>query len=211
MKKRTIAAMLILTLALTLFSTAAAASPSILLKRGSSGEQVRTLQTYLVSNGYSLVADGRFGPMTESAVRKYQASAGLAADGIVGPATWKRLVAVEHFIAIAKTRLGYKYVLGGKGPNVFDCSGFVYWSLNQAGVNQPYMTSSAWQTNTKYRRISSMSGLMRGDIVSFKGHVGIYLGSGQMINALNPESGVCITGTTTSYWTSNFVSGFRVF
>ncbi len=121
---------------------------------------------------------------------------------------------VESFIAVAQSKLGSKYVRAGKGPSTFDCSGFVYWCLNQVGVKQGYMTSSAWQKTTKYQRISSMSALERGDIVSFKGHVGIYLGNGKMIDASSSEGKVRITGSTiqnSDYWKRNFVAGFRVF
>jgi cell wall-associated NlpC family hydrolase len=57
-----------------------------------------------------------------------------------------------------------------------------------------------------------MKNLERGDIISFKGHVGIYLGNGEMINAL-PDSGVKISKNimNSSYWTSHFVCGFRIF
>ena len=102
----------------------------------------------------------------------------------------------------------------GKGPNTFDCSGFVYWCLNQAGVTQGYMTSASWQKTTKYQRISDMNKLEAGDIVSFKGHVGIYLGGGKMIDASSSEGKVRITGSAiqnSSYWKRNFVAGFRVF
>ena len=76
------------------------------------------------------------------------------------------------------------------------------------------MTSSAWQKTTKYQRISDMNSLRPGDIVSFKGHVGIYLGDGKMIDASSSEGKVRITGSTiqtSSYWKRNFVAGFRVF
>ena len=36
-------------------------------------------------------------------------------------------------------------IWGAKGPNSFDCSGFIYWCLNQVGVNQSYLTSSGWR------------------------------------------------------------------
>ncbi|MEL7602468.1 MAG: C40 family peptidase [Bacillota bacterium] len=121
---------------------------------------------------------------------------------------------METFLSIAKSKLGSKYVRGGKGPNTFDCSGFVYWCLNQAGVSQSYMTSSSWQKTTKYQRISKMSDLQAGDVISYKGHVGIYLGGGKMIDASSSDGKVRITASdirSSSYWTSHFVCGYRIF
>lgn len=51
------------------------------------GEDVRALQQALVRAGLNLTVDGVFGPMTDVAVRQFQNQQGLAADGIVGPAT----------------------------------------------------------------------------------------------------------------------------
>lgn len=56
------------------------------LKKGSKGESVKTLQEFL-----KIAVDGDFGPKTESAVKSYQKKNGLVADGIVGPKTWAHM------------------------------------------------------------------------------------------------------------------------
>ena len=61
------------------------------VKMGSIGPDVQILQGKLNKLGYHLVADGRFGAMTLSAVRSFQSKRGLAVDGIVGPGTWAAL------------------------------------------------------------------------------------------------------------------------
>jgi hypothetical protein len=59
-----------------------------MLRYGSSGEAVKYLQNALNAKGASLALDGAFGGLTHGAVTSFQSSAGLAADGIVGPNTW---------------------------------------------------------------------------------------------------------------------------
>jgi len=56
------------------------------VKRGSTGADVALVQRYL-----GVAADGIFGADTETAVKRYQSAQHLAADGIVGPATWARI------------------------------------------------------------------------------------------------------------------------
>lgn len=56
------------------------------LRRGSTGTNVRYLQTVL-----GLKVDGQFGPITDRAVRAFQSAQGIKVDGIVGPITWGRL------------------------------------------------------------------------------------------------------------------------
>ena len=50
------------------------------------------LQSLLKELGYPLNPDGKFGQRTEEQVKKFQADNGLKDDGIVGPATWTRLI-----------------------------------------------------------------------------------------------------------------------
>jgi len=59
-----------------------------LLKKGVKGQDVKDLQNWLNSKGFSCGnADGIFGNKTNSAVRAFQSAAGLSVDGIVGPRT----------------------------------------------------------------------------------------------------------------------------
>lgn len=71
---------------------AAAAPP--LLRMGSRGNAVVRLQLALRDLDYTLQPDGIFGPMTREAVKTYQATHGLVADGLVGPKTWASLGAM---------------------------------------------------------------------------------------------------------------------
>ncbi len=62
------------------------------LCEGASGQAVRTLQQRLLSLGFDPKGvDGIFGPNTLAAVRAFQAHAGIAVDGVVGPQTWGKL------------------------------------------------------------------------------------------------------------------------
>lgn len=119
---------------------------------------------------------------------------------------------VSAMLTFAKKHLGKRYVRGGKGPNVFDCSGFVYWCLKNSGVSLGYMTSGGW-AGSSYQRVSSMSDLRAGDIVCFRGHVGIYLGGNSMIDASSSQGKIRISSgiSGSSYWTRNFICGRRVF
>lgn len=67
----------------------------------------------------------------------------------------------DRLIEIALSKLGCRYRTGAKGPSTFDCSGFVYWCLNQAGVRQGYMTSKTWRSVSKYKKISSIDSVQK--------------------------------------------------
>lgn len=61
------------------------------IQQGSYGPDVVYLQQRLTVHGYTLAADGQFGPKTSQAVKAFQLTRGLTADGIVGPLTWQAL------------------------------------------------------------------------------------------------------------------------
>ena len=113
-------------------------------------------------------------------------------------------------ISIASSKLGKPYVYGAKGPNSFDCSGFVYWCLNQAGVKQSYLTSSGWRNVGKYTKIASFNNLQAGDIIVVRGHVGIVAGGGTVIDA-SSSNGRVVHRSLSSWWRNNFICGWRIF
>lgn len=73
--------------------------PSVLqkrriLKKGMDGSDVIIMQQRLVELGYSVGktgCDGKFGPATYTALKKFQADKGIVVDGICGPVTWNKL------------------------------------------------------------------------------------------------------------------------
>ena len=194
-----------------------------------SGDDVTSMQKQLVDMGYMSKTTGYYGDETKAAMKEFQSRNGLSADGLAGEKTYEMLYSPEakeskskaqkartkaninKMIEVAKSKLGCRYVRGAKGPDKFDCSGFVYWCLKQAGVNQKYLTSSGWRSVSGYTKVSSISSLRRGDIIVFKGHVGIALGDGTMIDASSGNGKVVHRSCTGAWSQRNFICGWRIF
>jgi len=88
--------------------------------------------------------------------------------------------------AMAKSKLGKKYVWGGNGPYSYDCSGFTKEVFALNGIKIP---RNSWNQAKVGMKISKKH-LKKGDLIFFnskhhKGvnHVGIYLGNGKFIHA----------------------------
>ena len=91
-------------------------------------------------------------------------------------------------VKTAETGLGGAYIWGGKTFRAWDCSGFVSWVYAQHGIKLTAYTYSM------VGELKPTSAPKPGDIVFQNGysHVGIYLGDGKMISALNPSEGTLI-------------------
>jgi cell wall-associated NlpC family hydrolase len=97
-----------------------------------------------------------------------------------------RLGNMTAVVAYARSQVGRRYVSGGEGASGFDCSGLTKQAYARAGIRLPH--SSGAQA-ARARRVSS-SQARPGDLVVGKGHVGIYMGRGMMIDAGNHRTGV---------------------
>ncbi|MDF2564983.1 MAG: hypothetical protein K0Q53_1378 [Massilibacillus sp.] len=192
------------------------------IRMGDQGDEVTQLQSALTSLGYSVAIDGDFGSATARAVKAFQESRGLEADGLVGAATYRALMGRElpevsrggSYVArrIVQTSfqyVGVPYVFGGTTPSGFDCSGFVRYVYANAGISLPRAADEQFESGY------AVSNLQPGDLVFFStytygaSHSGIYLGNGKFISATS-SSGVRIDNLYDGYWGSCYIGARRV-
>lgn len=99
-------------------------------------------------------------------------------------------------VAYGKAQVGKRYVFGATGPNTFDCSGLVVAAYKKIGISLPHYTGDL----LKRGRSVSRSQLVPGDLVfPSSGHVGIYIGGGQIVHASNPKTSVKISSIYAFY------------
>jgi len=123
--------------------------------------------------------------------------------------------AVVTAVAYALEQLGKPYIWGGTGPAGFDCSGLVMMAYRAAGIDLPRTT---FQQVYSGNPIYSTADLEPGDLLfvpgsdgsaTAPGHVGMYIGSGLVIQA--PQTGERIEITPFSgYWENNIVAMRRI-
>ncbi|MFC9705108.1 C40 family peptidase [Streptomyces sp. NPDC056943] len=94
-------------------------------------------------------------------------------------------------VAFARAQIGDAYVMGGTGPNSWDCSGLVQAAYASAGIDLPRISGDQSSRGTSV----SLSNLQPGDVLywgsrSGSYHVAIYVGGGKYVGAQNPSTGV---------------------
>ncbi|MFJ8821544.1 C40 family peptidase [Streptomyces sp. NPDC102467] len=112
-----------------------------------------------------------------------------ASTNAVAPASGS----VGGVLSFLQSQVGDAYVMGGTGPNSWDCSGLVQAAFKQAGVDLPRTSQEQSTAGTSI----PLSSIQAGDILYWGGagsayHVGVYIGNGQYLDAANPSKGVVI-------------------
>ena len=219
---------------------------------GTISENVVPMQTRLAELGYySFEIDGNYGSKTKEAVKYFQKASGLTANGIADVETLellysdaaideqsaRRLMTTtnnesiivvkadptgEDIVELAKQYIGYPYVYGAKGPDSFDCGGFIFYIYGLVGITLPDTTFLKKYENYG-TKVNDRLDLKKGDLVFFDinmtdgnlgDHVGIYIGDGYFIHVDETigERKVMIDSLTkeNGWFTARFSWGRRI-
>jgi len=124
--------------------------------------------------------------------------------GVVAPPNGN---VVQTAIAFARSQLGKPYVLGGAGPNTWDCSGLTMKAYAYAGVYiGAHSVNDQYYTARSKGQLVSYGAKQAGDLIFWGSgpgdfyHVGIYIGNGQMIAAPTEGDVVKVQSVWGSPW-----------
>lgn len=163
-----------------------------------------------------LPTDAAVAPLVaQAAERGLPASAGSAGAISITQSSGQGLTVAQTtaFLTAALSRVGLPYVWGGSGPNVFDCSGLVQWSMRQAGIVMPRVAASQAQTGPRI----AIADLQPGDLLfyhtdptapTYISHVAIYVGRGLMLQAPQPGQDVQVVP---AFFGAGFAGAVRVY
>jgi cell wall-associated NlpC family hydrolase len=117
----------------------------------------------------------------------------------VGPANAAK---VDGMFAFAKQQLGERYVLGGMGPDVWDCSGITKASYAAVGIYiGTHSATNQFRTMAYAKKLIPLNQAVSGDLMWYsqerafdgdKYHIVLYMGGGMMLEAPNPARTVRI-------------------
>ncbi|MFI6779437.1 C40 family peptidase, partial [Nocardia sp. NPDC050412] len=133
---------------------------------------------------------------------QYTAAGGGSIGG--GPTT----AAAQKAVSVAMAQQGDPYVWGAEGPGSFDCSGLMQYAARAAGVNIPRVAAD------QYRQLPKVNpaDIRPGDLIfpnsefnnGNPGHVMMYIGNGQCVEAPRTGLNVRVTKLPSSYHASRW-------
>ena len=105
---------------------------------------------------------------------------------------------------------GKKYVLGGTGPDNFDCSGLVQTAWKKPGILLPRTSGDQFNATIHIK----LADALPGDLIFYgqngRQHVAIYIGFGLIVEAANSRRGVIISAIDEPWHHKNFGGVGRV-
>lgn len=132
-------------------------------------------------------------PPTPTPVRRNNTSSSGSSGGGSGSSPNITGANGSSIVSICQSMLGVSYVWAGESSSGVDCSGLVVYAYRQLGISLPHQSQSL--TSSGYG--VSRDNIQLGDVVCWDtggglcGHVGIYVGGGQVIHASNSRENVC--------------------
>jgi cell wall-associated NlpC family hydrolase len=218
--------------------TRAALGTSSARSAGDDSETTTSLassQLRAVQQRLGVDADGVIGPQTRAAIKAFQSSHGLSADGEPGaqtlsalgvsgttttdsatapattaPTTTTTTGKAATAVQAALSKSGASYSYGATGPSSFDCSGLVMWAFRQAGVSLPHSSYAQYGMG----QAVSASQIQAGDLVFFNtagsgaSDVGIATSPTTAVSATT--HGVMTHSIRSGYWGSHYVGARRI-
>jgi cell wall-associated NlpC family hydrolase len=174
------------------------------------------LSTLIQEVGRVLPKEASVAPLVAQAAEPgLPTSAGSAGAITITPSSGPGLTTAQTqaFLTAALSRVGLPYVWGGSGPDVFDCSGLVQWSMRQAGIVMPRVAVDQARTGPQV----PLADLQPGDLLfyhtdptapTYISHVAIYLGNGLMLQAPQPGENVQVVPAS---FNGGFAGAVRVY
>jgi cell wall-associated NlpC family hydrolase len=115
----------------------------------------------------------------------------------------------DAVVQYAAGLLGKPYKSGAKGPDAFDCSGFVHYVYKRYEINVPYTTEELVRTGFQVARENTAAG----DLVIFtikrNYHIGIMMNEREFLHA-STSKGVAVGSLDLPYWRRSLLQFRRV-
>ena len=152
---------------------AAAAAAAEEQRRAAAAAAASSSNSVSYNGGSSLSSSSSTASASSAAVSSIVASNSNVASGVV---------------SLAYAMLGVPYVWGGTTPAGFDCSGFTQFVYAQFGISMAHSSYAQENMGT----LVSIDNAQPGDLVTWNGHAAIYIGGGNVVNAMSYGTGVAV-------------------